>query len=57
MPAIRPHCYDMIHRRGYRSVARKEFRPPHYYLTRLRVFLAQTKLGALLKWVKRRQGR
>jgi len=38
-------------------VARKEFRPPHYYLTRLRVFLAQTKLGALLKWVKRRQGR
>ena len=57
MPAIRPHCYDMIHRRGYRSVARKEFRPPHYYLTRLRGFLAQTKLGALLKRVKRRQGR
>ncbi len=52
MPAIRYICYEMIRQRGYKSVADKEFRAPHYYRVKLRTLLAQTKLWALLRKIK-----
>lgn len=52
MPAIRHTCYEMIRQRGYKSVADKEFRAPHYYRMKLRTLLAQTKLWVLLRKIK-----
>ena len=54
MPEIRKTCYAMIRERGYRSVAEKEFRAPHYNRIKLRVYLSQTKLWSLLRKMKRK---
>lgn len=52
MPEIRKHCYTLIRERGYKSVAEKEFKVPHYYKLRIKSFLSQTLLGKLLKRLK-----
>lgn len=57
MPAIRKHCYEMIKQRGYKSVAEKEFKHPHYFREWLKMHIAHTVLGKLLIRCKRYRNR
>ena len=52
MPEIRRRCYALIRKRGYRSVAEKEFRPSHYCRVKFRVLLSQTLLWSLLRKIR-----
>lgn len=53
MPEFRKSCYTLINQKGYEWVAEHEFRAPHYWLIKLKVFLLRTKLGAFLVRLKR----
>lgn len=53
MPEFRKSCYTLINQKGYQWVAEHEFRVPHYWLIKLKVFLLRTELGVFLVRLKR----
>ena len=47
MPEIRKYCYDLIRKRGYDSVAKKEFRASNYWFIWIKECVAHTLIGSL----------
>lgn len=54
MPEMRKSCYELIRKKGYRSVAEKEFHAPYMPYIRLRMLLSHSKVGKVLKKIKRK---